>query len=683
MGLVSSVSLIYFYTVQRNFTKNHREFLLTLSNLNNAQSDLKSEISLNSLYAYTSEDEAARDANKLQNYLVQLKESTILNSKEYVQIVLEINELEKEEKKALDFIEQYNMLNAAIKNSLVFLVRHVDNAFVLNKTDQQLYMQANKIIQKYNNTKKIQDLDYIDKDNYFLTSDSKDERTQNFIKKFNQHSAFVFKNFPQYMEVSKNVLNNSLSKEIDIIRNDFSQIALNDFKSLDRFALILFLTFILSFALIVFLMLRYINSNKKLLQTTASLEHSLNYDLLTDLHNRHAFERDLFHLLEPHLLILNIDDFKQVNDIYGNDVGNVLLIKLSAYIKDITKNIKNVKIYRIGGDEFGLLFNNINSNQALDFAYLLEEKISQRTFKVNLLNLNITVSIASNNIKPIFENADLALKEVKKDKTVKVIEYKECLNLKQSIEENLKILDIIKKAILHDRVTPYYQPIVNLTTSKIDKYEALVRIIQDNGLILTPDKFLEISKKTKHYHEITKIMIEKTLRTAKEYPKYRFSINISMLDILDQDIVDILFNALDKDLSVSSRIDIELLESELLEQIGQVQNFITRLHSYGSQVLIDDFGSGYSNFSYFADLDIDIVKIDGSIVGEITTNERKKHMLKSIYQFSQGMDLQNVAEFVETREIALLLKEIGVTYAQGYYFSKPIPKPLENNKVII
>jgi diguanylate cyclase (GGDEF)-like protein len=430
-------------------------------------------------------------------------------------------------------------------------------------------------------------------------------------------------------------------------------------------------------------MLRAVKNHLALQKTASSLEYSLNHDILTKQYNRFAFEKDLKKINTPHLLILNINGFKKINDVYGNEVGNSLLKQLSELINTLTSEVNNIQTYRIGGDEFGFLFDNINSNYALKFAYLLEEKIAQHTFQVDLLNLNITVSIASNNIAPIFENADLALKEVKKDSTINVIKYKDSLNLKQSIEENLHIIDIIKKAIKHDRIVPYFQPIVNLETSTIDKYECLVRLIQDNGEVLAPFKFLDISKKTPYYHDITRIMIEKAIKTAKEYPLYRFSINISMIDILDQEIVDILFSSLDKDLNVSSRIDIELLESENLEHIAQVQNFITRLHSYGSKILIDDFGSGYSNFSYFADLDVDIVKIDGSITSEITTNDRQLHMLKSIYQFSKGMDLVNVAEFVESREIALKLKEIGITYAQGYYFSKPIPRPLESNIVTI
>ncbi|MBU4111375.1 EAL domain-containing protein, partial [bacterium] len=264
-----------------------------------------------------------------------------------------------------------------------------------------------------------------------------------------------------------------------------------------------------------------------------------------------------------------------------------------------------------------------------------------------------------------------------------VIEFKESLNLKRSVRENLQMLEAIKTAIFEDRIVPYFQPIVNLQTLKIEKYEALVRLILQDGQCLAPYKFLETAKKSYLYEEITRIMIKKSMQVAKEYPQYRFSINISMRDILNEDITNSLFKKFDAEREVASRIDIELLESEDLHNFDKTQEFIQKVHSYGAKILIDDFGSGYSNFSYFATLDIDSVKIDGSIVREITTNERKLHMLRSIHQFSHGMEILDIAEFVETKEIALLLCEIGVTYGQGYYFGMPLCAPLESDVVTL
>jgi EAL domain-containing protein (putative c-di-GMP-specific phosphodiesterase class I) len=244
------------------------------------------------------------------------------------------------------------------------------------------------------------------------------------------------------------------------------------------------------------------------------------------------------------------------------------------------------------------------------------------------------------------------------------------------------MLETIKAAILDDRILPFFQPIVNLQTLKIEKYEALVRLKLENGRYLTPYKFLDTARKSYLYEEITRIMIEKSMRVAKEYPAYRFSINIAMRDILNDTLTNTLFQMFEEEKEVASRIDIELLESEDLHDIEKAQVFIQRAHSFGSKILLDDFGSGYSNFSYFAHLDVDIIKIDGSIVSEITTDNKKLHMLRSIHNFSHGMDIINIAEFVETQETALLLKEVGVEYAQGYYFGHPLPAPLEHAEII-
>ena len=247
----------------------------------------------------------------------------------------------------------------------------------------------------------------------------------------------------------------------------------------------------------------------------------------------------------------------------------------------------------------------------------------------------------------------------------------------------MNTIEQIKSAVQNDRIVPFFQPIINLNTSKIEKYEALVRLKLKDGTFLPPCKFLDIAKKSSYYRYITQTMIEKTLKIAQEFPQYRFSINISMIDILDAKLTHMLFETLDTNTDVAKRIDFELLESENLQNLEIVQEFINKLHIFGSKILIDDFGAGYSNFSYFSSLDIDIIKIDGSIVKEIETDNKKLHMLTSIHKFSNGMNMKNVAEYVETKEVAQLLKKVGVEYAQGFYFGQPIEKPLEDDKVII
>jgi len=224
------------------------------------------------------------------------------------------------------------------------------------------------------------------------------------------------------------------------------------------------------------------------------------------------------------------------------------------------------------------------------------------------------------------------------------------LGLHEQAKKNVETIKMVKHALQENRIIPYFQPIINLKSGKVEKFEALVRLIQNNEAI-SPFFFLDVARKTHLYFDITYTMLEKTFQVASQYPEYRFSINLSIADISNDEFVESLFTLFQKHILVANRIDIELLETEELYNVHKVKTFIERIHSFGSLVLIDDFGSGYSNFAYFADFEIDIIKIDGSIIQEITTDKRKRHILESIVMFAKNMNLKIVAEFVDNPDV--------------------------------
>lgn len=684
VGLISVLTISYFYNAQKTLTQKYRYFLSELQILDDTQYELNTILLENSLYIYTNQDIIITKMEKFQSTLDKMNELPILKREKYKSIKDKLQQLNTLFEKHKENVEYYLMLNAGVKNSLLFLTNHIESAKQLSSIkDKLLYIDANRILKLYTDARKMQDLDYISHKNYLLQTTSKDKKTIKFVNYFNLHSKYLKNKYPKFLKATDKVLHTHLGNTINETRTNFSNIALQDFKELDNFAIFIILSLIGSYLLIIFILVKYIKSHNSLEETAKSLQYSLQYDLLTGLKNRKAFMDDIKKYETPHLLLININGFKHVNDIYGNDVGNLLLQNVVKTIQNSVYDIKDKTIYRVGADEFGILFSNISQTKALEIATMLEKYIAEQDFIINSVVINITVSISSNNKEPILENADIALKEIKKDRVKHIIKYDESLNLKKHIQNNIDMIHTIKNALKDGRIIPYFQPIINLKTMKIEKYEALVRLIKEDGSVLSPYFFLDISKKTPYYHEITKTMIEKTMEVAKEFKQYRFSINFSMQDILDEDIVSILFSKFNQNRELAKRIDIELLESENLNDLPTVSKFIKKVKSYGSLILIDDFGSGYSNFSYFSSLDIDIVKIDGSIVKEITTNEKQLHMLKSIKNFSTGMGMKNVAEFVETKEIALLLQKSGIEYAQGYFFSQPIPKPLQNNIVTL
>lgn len=654
-------------------------------NLENSQESLNYLILQNSVYVYHSHDTIFKKQKEIMEAYTILENSDILRDKHYEKIKISLHKLQEQIVENNAKIETYLMLNAGVKNSLLFLTRHVDNASKFLKTQEcsqsfrDTFLDASIILKHYNDATRMQDVDYIQNANLILIDSSNEQQESKFIDAFNLHATYLVKQYPEYLKIIKSIFNINVSATLHELRTDFSALSLSDFQALNTFSFVLFAIFILFLLTITFLFFIYMKENKNLQTTKESLEYSLVYDQLTQLYNRISLEQKLQELEQPHLLLINIDNFKNINDIYGNTLGNNLLIKLARLLEKKLAKTHYVGIYRLGGDEFGVLFNTIENSKAFNLAHILAKEIASHNFICKELEIHITVSISSNNIQPILENADLALKVLKKDVSKSVIEFKENLNLKKSVRENLKMLETIKTAILDDRIVPYFQPIINLHTLKIEKYEALARLILEDGTCLTPNKFLETARKSSLYEDITQIMIKKSMQVAKEYPQYRFSVNLSMRDILNEEITNTLLKMFDADEEVASRIDVELLESEDLHNLEQTQKFIQKIHSYGSKILIDDFGSGYSNFSYFANLEIDSAKIDGSIVSEITTNERKLHMLRSIHQFSHGMRIVNIAEFVETKETALLLREIGVEYGQGYYFGQPLATPLESD----
>jgi len=676
VAFISALLLVKFYIDQKEFTSKYKEFTLTLTTLQSKELQLKHDLLQNVLLSYQSLDTLAKHTKELELLYKQASDTPILRQENYQEVNKELQELSRLLQIKLANVEDQLMFNAAIRNSLVFLTTQLQHLQLSSDETLHIYKKANKILKRFTNAVITQDLDYLSKEEVFLHSDSKEAKLQEFIQTFNLHAHYLVQNFPQFIITTKYILNDNLTDAIEELKALFKEKAIADSHALDLFALIIFTIFLFSVGLIILLALQYFKENKKLHQTKESLEYSLTHDLLTKLHNRKSFIDTILSLQKPHLLLINIDNFKNVNDIYGNEVGNKVLKMLAKLLKDFLYENIYVGVYRTGGDEFGILFESIDETQALQIAHQVEKLIAAHTFSVGHLDIEINVSIASNNIAPIMENADLALKWIKKDLTNRVIAFKDSLNLKKSVKENLKIIDTIKYAIADDRIIPYFQPIINLQSAKVEKYEALVRLQLKNGELLSPYHFLETLKKTSYYYEVTKIMLHKTIITAKRYPEYRFSLNISMDDILNNSIKTMIFEEIRLNFEKKPNLDIEILESEYIHDTTKVQEFIEKLHLLGVNVLLDDFGSGYSNFSYFSHLDIDLVKIDGSIVKEIGSDNRKYHMLQSIYDFSQGLELENVAEFVETKEIAHILRGVGVKYAQGYYFGAPAPTPL-------
>jgi diguanylate cyclase (GGDEF)-like protein len=676
VGFIAIGAFYFFYAKQKELPKQQKELLLTIDAIESSESRLEFLLLQNYIYAYNNNDAVADMLQKIHSNIEKLRTLPLLQTDEYKILKHNIDALQKEYEALFANTQQFTMLNSAIKNSLIFLATYEN--FFPKKNQKELFYKASKIIVSLLYVKRMNDVNYAKKSMQLPLSLATTDEEKRFIRNFNRHVAFLLRTFPILEKHHNAIKSNKLYAILQNIHTQFASIAAKDLLYLDYATLILFIIFLMTYLVLITYILKYDKEHKKLLMASQELSYAARQDKLTKLRNRFAFNQDKEKLTSPLVVLINIDRFKDINDVYGNSIGDEVLKLTAEFILEKAQLEKSFyDMYRIGGDEFCLLFDTDAIEKIYNLVQNIQTELSTKEFLIHENEISVFTTIAINNIHPLLENADLTLKYLKANKTKKLEVYSHKLNLQKEAQNNVSIIKTLRKALQEDRVIIYFQPIVSLKSNMVEKYEVLVRIIEQDRILL-PFEFLDIAKKTILYQEITQVVIEKTMKTAALYPQYRFSINLSMDDIQNESLIKNLFALFEKNIAVASRIDIELLETEYLEDIQKVKNFIDRIHSFGSLVLLDDYGSGFSNFSYFSDLEIDIVKIDGSIINEIAVNKRKLHMLEAIAQFCKGMDLKNVAEFVDNAEIEKILKKLQIDYAQGYYYSKPIPKPLDS-----
>ncbi|MBN2870270.1 MAG: EAL domain-containing protein [Campylobacterales bacterium] len=426
---------------------------------------------------------------------------------------------------------------------------------------------------------------------------------------------------------------------------------------------------------------RYSNGLEALVEErTKELTHRLLHDTLTGLPNRLKLISDLKALHLPHAIILiNIDSFNELNTFYGHQIGDELLCAVAATLVDLSAQWDQSSVYKLPVDEYGIVIQNFSAPSDIErFAAKLSHWISNHVFTVRdqEISLAATLGIAfspqtSEDDLSLLIRSNMALKLAKKTRRDLLV-YDHSLHIKEDYEKNLSWIKKLRSAIEEDRVAPFYQPIVNAETLKIEKYEALVRIIDEDGSVITPFHFLEISKKVKLYHRITTIMIDKVFAALRLHPDRICSINLSIEDINDLSMRTYIFDKV-RECPQSRHIIFEILESEGIENYDLVNHFITEVKKHGVQIALDDFGAGYSNFAYIARLDIDYIKIDGSIIRDIHTNPISQIITETIVDFATRLGIKTVAEFVCCEEVCSYLKHLPIDAMQGYYFGAPKP----------
>ena len=412
---------------------------------------------------------------------------------------------------------------------------------------------------------------------------------------------------------------------------------------------------------------------KALENKIADLEYKYYHDALTGLPNREKL-LEVLQTNPPYgLLMIDIKGFSTINDFYGMKIGDVVLKAITQFLETLIPNDK--EFYKIGADQFiylehgeDLKTHEFSKEKVIKMMQTIENTpIKVEISHDNVIDINIYVSaVLVNNIQSsnLLEIADMTL-HYAKDRKLAFLQYSNDLKLTEKFEKDIAGVKMVKEALADDRLIAYYQPIIKAYGNS---YECLVRI-KDGDRVISPFFFLDAIAKTKYYSQLTQRMIEKSFQYFKDLD-YTFSINLSFDDIENSEMVEFIKRKM-IEYGVEKKLILEILESENIINFDTIRDFIKEMQSFGVQIAIDDFGSGYSNFTYLLELKPDYIKIDGSLIKDICKVDESYILVRTITNLAHELGIKVVAEYIENEEIYNKAKRLYIDGYQGYYLGAP------------
>lgn len=422
-------------------------------------------------------------------------------------------------------------------------------------------------------------------------------------------------------------------------------------------------------------------------QTAEQLLYLAERDPLTGLFNRTRFQGHLDNLISHArrhhstfaLLYFDLDEFKSINDSYGHGTGDTVLVRTA---NEVLKMVRTEEILaRLGGDEFALLtaLNPLDNISSL--ATRIIKAISSIPFRFQGKNIQLTTSIGiamypdhGQTVEDLVAHADSAMYISKKQgkNTWSVYDYH--LDSSQIMVDRLSWNQKIAKAIEEELLVVHYQGVYDTTTKTLQYIEALVRMIntQDAHDLIMPGQFIPVAEKSGLIIELDSWIINKCLELLGDNPNIpAIAVNISGRSISKKDFPNFINQKLQKYNVDPKRLIIELTETAAISDIQEANHFIDSLHKFNCQICLDDFGSGFATFSYLKHLDIDTLKIDGNFIRDLPKSIENQAFVKAMVDIADGLGKKCIVEFVENEETLILVREMGVKYAQGYYLGRP------------
>ncbi len=401
---------------------------------------------------------------------------------------------------------------------------------------------------------------------------------------------------------------------------------------------------------------------------TVYLKNKAFVDPLTKVYNRN-YLNELLKFIDINsyaVILVDVDFFKKINDTFGHKVGDEVLKKVAQLLKSSIRSDEDY-IFRFGGEEFLLLVKKDRNDrgQILNVVNRIFDSIRNFDFGLGDSQVRITVSAGifngkAKNFEDAVKKADSALYRAKREGRNRYEFYIEDADFPYLLQIN----ELIEKR----EVFFEYQPVVDLNTKKIVYLEALIRLKNGKEGQWKPEKFRDTIKGTFLYSKLTKLAIEENVKLVEKYRHIKIGINLLPSDVANSSIKSILCSV---DRKTAERIVLEVVETEEVASFSDITKHITQLKKAGYIIAVDDFGSGYSNFDYLLNLEMDYLKFNSGLIAEAVTNRRSERLIQMVVQFCKEFNIKTIAEFVENQQVCKKILSLNVDYGQGYYFSKP------------
>ncbi|WP_394252740.1 EAL domain-containing protein [Vibrio profundi] len=425
---------------------------------------------------------------------------------------------------------------------------------------------------------------------------------------------------------------------------------------------------------------------QKLHQQAKKLTDSYRYDTRTGLPNRIALKERLNKITaREHLLTLKLTNFNHVNEKYGYQVGDQLLLDLSTHFRsrlEMRLGVHNsIGLFSIGVGEWAIIFKASNDSEFIKQQFVrFTDAIEHINFEpyglsdVDYLSVSLCGGLASR-CDFMDDNGDeLLLKAIEARRygvrnNTHITNAKDIQVTEEDRKEQLGWLSCVSRAILDQNIVTYSQPIVAAHTHEQVAEECLVRIVEADGAIIPPGQFLPIIEDTHLYTRLSRHMIKNTLGYMAD-KQGAFSINLSPQDLMSDKTLEILESSIAL-LNDPSRLGLEVLESEQIKDYGRMIEVCNHFRSLGARIIVDDFGSGYSNIDEIIKLEPQIIKLDGSLIRNVDKDLKQRKIASQLIRLCGVFNAKTVAEFVHNQQVCEIVEDMGVDYLQGYYLGEP------------